>query len=568
MIKKFLLFSLAILLSFTVITDFSKNTNPVEAAAGHSEIGFYEVMDNGGYIKVKGNLDSYDSASIVNRPGDTKVSIDLTSMPTYSNNVVKIPDIGSNESKLVLGTVYTLKLKSGTATVFSGDFKFVTKAIGNKDDLRVINLTDPKVAITGYYALENDIVLARGEENSNNVTMSYTTLGFRGTFDGMGHCITFCANTRGFFGVLGGKAVIKDVAFTDVTLYQNGLCPVIAKENSGTSGGPIYFENVYVRMKSGQLPCGGITQAGSIYHHINNVIVEAPGLNVNSENSGILTVGLLYGHDWAWWSTKTENGVQVPDIKTYSEYKENVYFIGNAPLKYYYDGRAQGVPGYFYNSEGHLNRYWMQGFATNEGVEEDMYQCKKVYKGTKKYLTSADMLADKTNDYSSFNSYWDTTTFGIPVWKTDIHNRYELFMSTEADHTTSRAYLQLGGKDEAQLGFGFNGISIDTDISYNIIEGEGVISLSSSGLVKALKVGEAKVEVVCKYNGKTFSKKFAFEVEPQAGGTNPNPNPNPGDDTPKGGCGTVNFTGTGMGGGALLIIGSFAFMMLRRKKYE
>lgn len=564
MIKKLATICLAIAITITgAVTTLSNQTVYAENVFG----GYYEAMDNTGELEVGEALGAFNTATITGMGEITEITINLSTLPTVSGTKVILPDLGSDEEKLILGNVYTLTLKNGSGVVKAIDFMAVTKAISTKEDIKVIDLHDPAVEVTGYYVLTNNLVLEKGEENQflgedgQRIDLSWQTVGFNGTFDGRGYNIQFCADTPGFFGVIGSKSVIKNVGFVNVSFYTNGRCAVIAQSSEGHGGGLV--DNVYIRTVSGQVPSGAVLTNGNHLVKIQNVVIDLPGSNVNVNDSDTLRIGALYGNNFVWWNTTIAQqypGEQYASQIKYTTQLKNVYVIGRIPLMSYHGNTD--YKGFYYQEDGKVRCEWMEGYASNEGYEEDLWAGIKVYEGTKKYTTGAQMKEDTTNDYSSFSSYWGVEEYGMPVWPNGIEDRYELFISSAGSKTMSVIYLQPGGVETAKIGFGYNEIPADgVTVNFEILKGSEFITIdSATGVITAVSEGQAQFNASCTFNGKTYSKKYTVNVKaPEV--EDPAP-----ETESSGGCGTVYITGAGIGGGGLMILSALAYMLIRRKK--
>lgn len=528
--------------------------------------GYYEVYNKKGVVEFDSAVGAVSSAVIAGintQGGQLNQSVSVSA----NGNSVTINEFNSTLlNSMVLGEYYTLTI-NGT---LSKQFRFVTKAIANKDDVAILNLTNPDIAVTGYYVLVNDLVLEQGEENSNDLNgsasgkgYSYTapsgnaTQGFRGTFDGQGHNIEFWANEGGFFGYLGRGAVIKNTGFINVKVYLQGERPVIYGGTNITSSeaSRARIESVCVRMANGTIPSAGIGPA-SIPLVLKNVVLEFPGANVDHNSPG-LSGGALWPSDWGWWPINNN----APGTNKIEARHSDVYVIGKMPLMHYKHIPSKNVEkkkGYYYTEDGILCRDWIEGWAENEGVTEDLYNGDKVYKGIRKYNTFALLSEDTVNDYSTFDTrYWAVEEYGIPVWKNGIEDNFEIFVSTFAERTSAAVYLELGGVETATIGFGLGGISAqDAELTFEFVQGEEFISLDAeTGVVTALKEGMSQIKAKCTYNGKDYEKKYTFYVSIAEGYEPPK----------SGGCGSVIIDGGSIGGGALMILSAVGFVVLKKK---
>ena len=80
-----------------------------------------------------------------------------------------------------------------------------------------------------YYALGNDICDVDGYCNTDAKL-------FRGTLDGRGYAVknlVMSSNSHALFSQTGGTALIKDIAFIDVTYVTNHTCAILVNQNRG-----------------------------------------------------------------------------------------------------------------------------------------------------------------------------------------------------------------------------------------------------------------------------------------------------------------------------------------------
>ncbi|MBO5714551.1 MAG: hypothetical protein J6R83_03910, partial [Clostridia bacterium] len=262
--------------------------------------------------------------------------------------------------------------------------------------------------------------------------------------------------------------------------------------------------------------------------------------------------------DWGWFPI-TNNATG--DVSNLSVRHNDVYVIGRLPVMHYkhIPGKnTEKKKGYYYGDDGVIARDWIEGWAENEGVTEDLFNGDKVYKGVRKYNTLALLSEDTANDYSTFDTrYWAVEEYGIPVWKNGLENNFEFFVNTFAEKTSAAVYLELGGVETATVGFGLGGISAkDNPLTFEFIKGEEFNSIDTeTGVVTAVAEGMAQFWVKCTYNGKNFEKKYTFYVSLAEGYEPPK----------SGGCGSVIIDGGSIGGGALMILSAVGFVVLKRK---
>ena len=520
MIKK--IYALILAFSVVVCSVMVSAVKDTAYAESNNFGGYYETLENQGVIEFGSSVGNVSSAVIT---GKNQTGGNLSENVTVSveDTKVVITQLPSTlQDAMVLGNYYSLTINNS----ISAEFRFVSKAIYDKDDIRVLNLTDQNTPILGYYVLANNLILEKGEENQHDVNgeeegngLYYATYGFRGTFDGQGYNIEFWANKAGFFGALGLGGVIKNTGFMNVHVYTPNANPVLFHgatwlwiDPATNTNDRALVENVYIRMAEGEIPEGAISMTNSIPLMLHNVVLDFPGAAVD-HGTGDISVGALWGADYGWWTTKN-NGTEMAEVYDPLGYKD-VYIIGRMPAMHYKASNPENKKGFYVKADGKLARTWMEGYAENEGVEEDIFNGNKVYKGIRKYNTLALLADDKTNNYSSFDTkYWGVAEYGIPVWKNGVENNFNIFLDTEGPKTMAAFWLEIGGIDEAAIGFGLGGITAnDAVITFEIIKGQELISTNSeTGVVTAKQEGMAQFFAKCVYNGKEFSKKYTVYI--------------------------------------------------------
>lgn len=233
-------------------------------------------------------------------------------------------------------------------------------------DFEKIYAGDETSMINGTYILAKDIVEPTTVLKMPNGKVAND---FAGTFDGRGHVLsfTFEHSTTHSFGLFGGYlhgATIKNVALNNITM-------------DGTTG----------KNAAGIICAQGAKDANSAPEStIENVFIDLKFSESRSDNLAFM------GN--AMWKTILKNVVihvpEVPVADTYGSFARgdtaavsNSYIISNAPA-------------------------YVTTSATN-------------FKKVPIVYATYNAMLSAGNDYSSFNSnYWDTTTYGIPVWKTLI----------------------------------------------------------------------------------------------------------------------------------------------------
>ena len=216
-----------------------------------------ESVPVGSVITVRANslirADYYEELTVT----VTVKPVDLTDSGVYDielGTTIEIPEISesiiaiktSSGSKMTLGTadkITSEELKAAAGVdcgenvaitlytavkAYSVRAAFITKIIRNVDDLKAIAAYGKanRSSHTGYYILGNDIDGADQDSfNALSYDMpdhdGYTTLGFRGIFDGRGHVLKNLKLAEGmlFWGI-GNEGVVKNFALIDPVQLQ------------------------------------------------------------------------------------------------------------------------------------------------------------------------------------------------------------------------------------------------------------------------------------------------------------------------------------------------------------
>ena len=233
-------------------------------------------------------------------------------------------------------------------------------------DFEKIYAGDEEAMISGTYILAKDII-----EPTTVLKMPDGKVAndFAGTFDGRGHVLSFTfehgtTHRFGLFGRYLNGATIKNVALNNITM-------------DGTSG----------KNAAGIICAEGAKDANLTPEStIENVFIDLKFSEARSDNL------VFMGN--AMWKTILKNVVihvpEVPEAETYGSFARgdaasvsNSYIISNAPA-------------------------YVTTSATN-------------FKKVPALYATYNAMLSAGNDYASFDSnYWDTTTYGVPVWKTLI----------------------------------------------------------------------------------------------------------------------------------------------------
>lgn len=175
-----------------------------------------------------------------------------------------------------------------------------TMILDEESDLSVFSTQEESV--NGYFVLGKDI-LCTGETVWNNINVSRDRY-FNGVLDGRGHKITGAKiGDNGLFGILGANAVIKNIAFTDITLTGRDYwknTALLAHESLASAGSKSGIENVYVHISNFREADGGNRAAGLLYTY--NADIEIKDVIVEIESKGLMErpqygYGALFEHD-------------------------------------------------------------------------------------------------------------------------------------------------------------------------------------------------------------------------------------------------------------------------------
>ncbi|HCH73728.1 MAG TPA: hypothetical protein DEV87_00925 [Clostridiales bacterium] len=124
----------------------------------------------------------------------------------------KLTGINVNNNNFIQTSV-TLFDQNGKVTVLT-NVKVYTKVLTKASDLAVFNLTSA-VSTKGYYIVAKDLT---DDPTFTNLHPGYANSArFNGIFDGNGHTVTFTVSAHGLFGNTDWSAVIKNVAFKNLT---------------------------------------------------------------------------------------------------------------------------------------------------------------------------------------------------------------------------------------------------------------------------------------------------------------------------------------------------------------
>ncbi len=279
-------------------------------------------------------------------------------------------ELMGKEYKIKDGTLDLPMGKSSTVTLYNENVGYrmtmhaYTTIIDELKDFELIYAGDSETDVTGVYMLAKDIIEPQTVLSMPNGKVPNN---FAGTFDGKGHVLSFTMRHGeykfGLFGQFLKGATIKNLALNNIT-------------KSGTAGknpsGIICFEafqnasvntleNIFVDLQFMEAGASNLAFMGNVMQRVElkNVIIHVP----------TVPQGDTYG------AFARQNAASV----------SNSYVISTAPL-----------------------------YVT---VQETNYKVVPTHYAT------YDEMKEAGNDYSSFSSeFWDTTTYGIPVWKTLVQD--------------------------------------------------------------------------------------------------------------------------------------------------
>ncbi len=179
-----------------------------------------------------------------------------------------------------------------------------TKVIDEESDLAVFNVSTNNV--DGYYVLKGDVECTGETLWTNHFGTAATNdlFYFNGILDGNGHAIRgLKVGNNGLFGVLGANAIIRNIAFTDVTLSGTDAWKyscTLAHSSIASTGSGSAIENVYIHIKDFRTVNSGNRTAGLMFIYnkdikINNVVMVIDSKNLTTDPE--YGYGALFEHD-------------------------------------------------------------------------------------------------------------------------------------------------------------------------------------------------------------------------------------------------------------------------------
>ena len=296
---------------------------------------------------------------------DTASAVSITAVKTDATGV----SLSWSDGAIVgfaeghVGNVYNVTLVSDGVSVKVNVIP-VTKILVTFDDLKRIkidlalsfaNSVFSGNKITGYYVLGQDIDCKNGLLSANATSLNaggvnastISSVGFQGVFDGRGFTIKNAQfSSFGLFGILSNGAVVKNVAFTNVTFNTAGNNNVLAAFANNVT-----VQNVYVQLTQTTDANGeGIFLDMATNVKLKDNLFVVGGNRYSSRTQGSLS---------AWFTPRTEtakldwNGnVIISNIKL-CEYNGTTFTVDAGTV----DGVAQTASGTDYIVSSGIERY-------------------------------------------------------------------------------------------------------------------------------------------------------------------------------------------------------------------
>ncbi len=530
MIKnRYIYLGLIISLVFLIILNsflLFKSSNVVYAEQA-SELWFYESSVEKAVFSNTDNISQVDSLSLKNK----NVSLSLSNIEINQSEIVlkNLPQADF----FVEGETYELELVAKDKT-YTLPFMYVTKVIRTAEDCKVFDVSTPDTNIYGYYVLANDLDLGDEVINKHDGLFNFDDPnyandrgpdvkgGFWGTFNGLGHNLTFVANRGGFFGRIFGTTKIINTGFVDIKFkntakfaaWQEKAMPILARYFYSRSNYGLIKDCYF---QSNETTFSGIISSGNYTDKlkIENILIEVGDYKSFVETTG-LGHGVFIGHQEGTYFRK-EIDMLFKDI----------YVISGAPLGVYAttlepddDYVAQLPDGSWYN------RY-IRTYATNRGIQENLLKGIRVFANIKQYLSYNSMSKDENNNFTSFNKdYWISSNQRLK-WKNSASS-YFIDFTTDAFSTSDNITLKLNLNNSVSFFMSKDGLVVsDVNLEVKMLEeyqigGEiftyktDVVSISNDGtFVKIIPVKEGigRVLVSCSYNGVKYEKTIKISVK-------------------------------------------------------
>ncbi len=416
----------------------------------------------------------------------------------YTMNENEINFSGLDSEELELGNEYILRILS-SGDILEIPFMYVTRALRSVEDLSVLNIDTADEIITGYYVLANDI--DAGYQNRvlehDGYNGSASTCGFAGTFDGLGHSLTFLVGSSGsskrygLFGFLRAGAIIKNTAFVDIMTNSSAI---LAKSSNAYFGKQVYITDCFFSIVNGHICGGAILENGQVWINLENIVIDWEGVEFDVQTTGTIYAGAIFGK---YLNRGNEHSDSMMN---------NVYVISKAPLAFYhavnYDGPMHSANFYAF-------------YAGNDNVAYDMTNGVYKFSRVKRYPTGAEMAKAK-DSYSNFDGkYWDFTA-GFPIFKSAIDSAGGIAIDGER---ITRKVLYTGFDEgdytrSVHIAPSLLGAPIENvEMNYEITEGANCITIDKDGVVTAVTAGKAKINVSYTYNNVLYEETLTITVK-------------------------------------------------------
>lgn len=372
-----------------------------------------------------------------------------------------------------VGYEISVKVYAGVIRTVADFAKFRTAPVD-------VNATkDNTATLTGYFVLANDID-ATGQVapvNGKNIISrswdEFKRVGFKGVFDGLGHTVSnYDAAYCGVFGLLGQGSVVKNVAFTDVTINAYAEA-TLAGWTYGTT-----LENVYISVKALNTNQTAVVACNlDATSKLNNCVFEVKSFTKPSGAYGVMGY-MLDGRapkDPAGW---TNTYIIAPNVADQSSY-------GYVVDCQYVDGVATGIA----DSEEYVNL---------TGV--------KRYTSWEKFIEDAEANEAAVSGFDG--AYWNTDC-GVPVWGMATKLSVVKIGNVVAQSTTELHYATTN-KMISVVGTGESNISVTA----TKVSGDSVNLSSSFGgrILTTVALGQSVIRVTYTYDGETIVKDITINV--------------------------------------------------------
>ncbi len=340
--------------------------------------------------------------------------------------------------KRVVDTAQIVKLSIGDKVYVLSNVYAYTKVIDEAEDLKVFTLTgatteNPYNMVDGYY------VLAKNIDASELVLAEHTFIsgavypgngysadnGFEGVLDGQGYTIDGLAlKSNGLFGQT-QHSVIKNIAFTNVSLSGNYKTVFAHNINRGKLPGnsfsgkdEVLFENVYISVASVATGTArvGILANNNMYTGttLKNVVVEYLAYEEHVQ------ANIAAGRAFYMLGCPNKDNAATSAVAGTAEYTD-VYTISKAPVLAHKlrPGIAINQIECIYTSNkitavGNITDADTADYVELLNVSVDL---NNLMYGVKAYDDYSAMAADTANDYTSFSADYWTISNGVPTWK-------------------------------------------------------------------------------------------------------------------------------------------------------